>query len=100
MGGSQMANASSIGGGVDEAGHGEGMEQMAVMLFGLGWLWNATTREGRGIYLNDVHILSHINSTWVRLECTCACIRASPWPGPPTRNLTPHPLTPPVAPRP
>jgi len=42
---------------------GEGQVQI-VLLFGLGWWLNSTTHESHAMYLNDVHILSHVNATW------------------------------------
>jgi len=60
-----LSRNEDVGRGVDrglEDGHA--MDEGAVMLFGLAWLWNSTTQQGRGLYLNDVHLLTHLNSTW------------------------------------
>lgn len=48
-----------------DAGEEEGEgEVQIVLLFGLGWWLNSTTHESHAMYLNDVHILSHVNATW------------------------------------
>lgn len=50
------------GGDADEAG-----DAVLVVTFGLGWLWNATTSEGVGTCLNDVHVLHLANRSWYPL---------------------------------
>lgn len=39
-----------------------------LVLFGLGWVWNATTRTGSGTYLNDAHLLHLGNMSWAPLH--------------------------------
>jgi hypothetical protein len=39
-----------------------------IVMFGLGWLWNATASEGGAIYLNDVHVLHLANHSWYPLS--------------------------------
>lgn len=54
-------SAGSDGGSSDQEDEGDAT---LLVMFGLGYLWNASSQIGRGIHLNDVHLLSRTNSTW------------------------------------
>lgn len=43
-------------------------EEALLLLFGQGWLWNATTQEGKALFFNDVHILHLGNLSWYPLR--------------------------------
>lgn len=39
-----------------------------LVLFGLGWVYNATEGYGRGMYLNDAHLMHLANRSWYPLR--------------------------------
>ena len=56
------------GGSYYGSGYGGEADAALLVLFGLGWVYNATESYGVGSYLNDVHVLHLANRSWYPLR--------------------------------
>ena len=67
--GHTMTTLSNWGGGPFYSSGYDGDEDPALLvMFGQALLWNATSREANGLYLNDLHVLHLANRSWYPLR--------------------------------